>query len=85
MHLAAAAGVPTLGLFGPSDERRYGPWGEHARALRGPRAFESYKAVDPQLNQSLSHMQDLSVERVFGAAMRLLADMEPAVSEESVG
>jgi ADP-heptose:LPS heptosyltransferase len=80
MHLAASAGAPTLGLFGPSDARRYGPWGPHARALRGPRTFESYKAVDPQLNQSLSHMSDLSVERVFGAAKRLLADTEPATS-----
>jgi ADP-heptose:LPS heptosyltransferase len=76
MHMAAAAGAPTLGLFGPSDERRYGPWGPNARALRGPRAFEAYKAIDPQLNQSLSHMADLSVERVMGAAKRLLADTE---------
>jgi ADP-heptose:LPS heptosyltransferase len=28
MHIAAAAGCPTVGLFGPSDERRYGPWGD---------------------------------------------------------
>ena len=81
MHMAAAAGAPTLGLFGPSDERRYGPWGQHTRALRGPRAFESYKAVDPLLNQSLSHMQDLSVERVFGASMKLLAELEPVMAE----
>ena len=74
MHLAAAAGAPTLGLFGPSDERRYGPWGDHARPLRGPRSFDHYKSIDPQLNQSISHMNDLSVERVLGAAKRLLAD-----------
>ena len=77
MHMAAAAGAPTLGLFGPSDERRYGPWGPQARALRGPRGFEHYRTVDPQLNQSLSHMSDLSVERVLGAAKRLLADTGP--------
>ena len=77
MHMAAAAGAPTLGLFGPSDERRYGPWGPNARALRGPKSFDAYRQVDPQLNQSLSHMADLSVERVMGAARRLLADTEP--------
>lgn len=27
MHIAAAAGVPTLGLFGPSKETHYAPWG----------------------------------------------------------
>lgn len=26
-HLAAAAGVPALALFGPTDPARYGPWG----------------------------------------------------------
>jgi ADP-heptose:LPS heptosyltransferase len=77
MHMAAAAGAPTLGLFGPSDERRYGPWGPNARALRGPKSFDAYRQIDPQLNQSLSHMADLSVERVTGAAKRLLADTEP--------
>ena len=28
MHLAAAAGVPTLGLFGPSLKENYAPWGK---------------------------------------------------------
>jgi len=27
MHLAAAAGIPTLGLFGPTSTARYAPWG----------------------------------------------------------
>ena len=26
MHIAAAMGTPTLALFGPSDERMWGPW-----------------------------------------------------------
>jgi len=34
MHLAAAAGTPTLGLFGPSPDDRYGPWGPHAACVR---------------------------------------------------
>ncbi|NJN19598.1 MAG: glycosyltransferase family 9 protein [Oscillochloris sp.] len=27
LHLAVSQGVPTIHLFGPSDERRFGPWG----------------------------------------------------------
>src|SRR5713101_6802638 len=27
MHIAAAAGTPTLGLFGPTQAARYAPWG----------------------------------------------------------
>ena len=33
MHLAAAAGAPTLGLFGPTPASEYGPVGRLARAV----------------------------------------------------
>lgn len=42
MHLAAAAGTPTLGLFGPSPDDRYAPWGPRAAVQRTP---ESYRAL----------------------------------------
>jgi ADP-heptose:LPS heptosyltransferase len=77
MHLAAAAGAPTLGLFGPSDDRLYAPWGEHARALRGPRPFAHFKAIDPALNQPVCHMMDLKVEQVIEAARALFEDSRP--------
>eukprot|EP01039_Chlorochromonas_danica_P014205 gene14205-16552_t len=76
MHMAAAAGAPTLGLFGPSDDRLYGPWGRHARALRGPREFESFVASDPELNQAVCHMLDLPVESVVRAARALYAESD---------
>jgi ADP-heptose:LPS heptosyltransferase len=77
MHLAAAAGAPTVGVFGPSDERRYGPWGAHTTAVRGPRSFEEIRAADPGLNQALNHMMDLPVQTVLDAAVRLHAQTEP--------
>jgi ADP-heptose:LPS heptosyltransferase len=77
MHLAAAAGIPTLGLFGPSDDRRYAPWGPNARVVRGGRSFEELRAIDPDLNQSVCHMMDLSVDRVYEAARTLLAETAP--------
>jgi ADP-heptose:LPS heptosyltransferase len=73
MHMAAAAGVPTLGLFGPSDETHYGPWGVHTRVARGPRSFEQIRGVDPGFGQALCHMMDLSVDTVVAAAEELLA------------
>jgi heptosyltransferase-2 len=27
MHMAAAVGIPVIALFGPTDERKWGPWG----------------------------------------------------------
>lgn len=80
MHLAAAAGIPTVGLFGPSDERLYGPWGDKTRAVRGPRSFEQFKAIDPDLSQAVSHMNDLPVEAVVAAAKELLAPQKSPAS-----
>jgi ADP-heptose:LPS heptosyltransferase len=77
MHLAAAAGAPTLGLFGPSDERHYAPWGPDTRVVRGPRDFEQIRAIDPSFTQALCHMMDLSVDSVGKAAKALLTATEP--------
>ena len=77
MHMSAAAGAPTLGLFGPSDEARYAPWGAAARAVRGPRSFEDFVAVDPTLSNSVCHMTDLSTGSVLAAALRLIAETTP--------
>jgi ADP-heptose:LPS heptosyltransferase len=71
-HLAAAAGAPSLVLFGPSDERVWGPRTEGSEALRGPRDFDAIKLVDPGLNQAVCHMQDLPVAWVVNGARRLL-------------
>jgi ADP-heptose:LPS heptosyltransferase len=76
-HLAAAAGAPTLALFGPSDERIYGPWGDNSRTLRGPRDFDTFKALDPTFSQAMNHMQDLTTAKVTAAARRLMAETEP--------
>jgi ADP-heptose:LPS heptosyltransferase len=77
MHLAAAAGAPTLGLFGPSDDRLYGPFGPRARALRGPRDFETFLKIDPTLSNAVCHMLDLPVEWVSREARLLFAATEP--------
>ena len=71
-HLAAAVGAPSLVLFGPSDERVWGPIGPRSQALRGPRDLDAIKRVDPGLNQAVCHMQDLPVAWVVSGARRLL-------------
>lgn len=78
MHLAAAAGCPTLGLFGPSDERLYAPWGPNTRVVRGPRSFEEIRTADPGFGQAICHMMDLRIETVVSAAKDLLKATEPA-------
>ena len=72
MHLAAASDVPTLGLFGPSDDRLYAPWGPHgavARTTLGAAALNAMWRVD---RSSLTRLMDtLDVDRAHDAAVAL--------------
>ena len=73
MHMAAAAGVPTLGLFGPSRDELYGPWGELCAAVRTPQSFdELIGAPDYDRHNTGSLMTGLEVETAATAAERLL-------------
>jgi len=42
MHIAAALQVPTLGIFGPTSEKRTGPLGPHAHTIRATRSAPVY-------------------------------------------
>jgi lipopolysaccharide heptosyltransferase I len=42
LHLAAALGVPTVALFGPTDPKRNGPYGNAHRNLRSDDAVTSH-------------------------------------------
>jgi len=69
MHLAAAAGIPTLGLFGPSREAHYAPWGPDCAALRTPESVAQLTGTpgyDRHTTGSL--LTGLSVEAVEDAA-----------------
>ena len=66
MHCAAAAGVPTLGLFGPSYPAIYRPWGDHCAYARTPETFDeliAYKGYSPKTAPCL--MTSLSIDMVL--------------------
>ena len=73
MHLAAAAGTPTLGLFGPTPDRRYGPWGPHCAVVRTPEAYADLKAgiAGREASVTATLMASLTVESVTDAALAL--------------
>lgn len=55
MHLAAASGVPTLGLFGPTDETHTGPKGLHSHTLRAPTTQPVYNTESNSSLGAQSH------------------------------
>ena len=73
MHLAAASGVPTLGLFGPGYENIYGPWGNHCAVIRTPEPREVLLAKLPNMHaREPNLMQSLQPDRVYQALKDLL-------------
>jgi len=71
MHIAAASGTPTLGLFGPSPSDRYAPWGRHtglARSSDSPDAMFG-PGFDHRTTDTL--MDGLSVDAAEAAAHKL--------------
>ena len=72
MHLSAAAGVPTLGLFGPTPAHHYRPWGKLADYVQAPEPFEGLEARIPEaMKAGVSLMSGISVDAVEAAARRL--------------
>lgn len=77
LHLAASANALCFGLYGPSDDRIEAPLGDNVHILRTPRPFEDIRALDPNLDQALCHMLDLSVNRVYEAVQSTLSALNP--------
>jgi len=69
MHLAAAAGAPTLGLFGPTNAEEYAPCGPRARVAEADRHDSPPEASELD---RLPRMEDLPVDRALAAAQSLL-------------
>ncbi|HLD95410.1 MAG TPA: glycosyltransferase family 9 protein [Alphaproteobacteria bacterium] len=71
MHLSACVKTPTIGLFGPSNDKEYGPFGMQSceNSHKIIRTLLSFKDLTLQKGfsfeqRSISYMGDLSVEAV---------------------
>jgi ADP-heptose:LPS heptosyltransferase len=74
MHMAAAVGIPTVGLFGPSPVEHYRPWGRWTAVARTPETPEQLMA-DPGFDHRTSDtlMDSLSVDEVERVARELMS------------
>ncbi len=76
LHLAAALGKPGVGLYGPTDPSRNGPYGGSVTVLRMPDTVTTWKR-DTGIHPA---MRALTPERVFEA---LLAVVEQKLRRET--
>ena len=77
MHIAAAAGTPTLGLFGPSLPTQYAPWGPRTAVVRTAKSYaEIVGAPDYDHRTTGTQMDSLGVDAAEAAARELWASIQ---------
>ncbi len=71
LHMAVAAGTPTISLFGPTDPARTGPYGEGHTVLQAQLpCLRCYQRICPEAPQRC--MSGISVETVVAAVVAQL-------------
>jgi lipopolysaccharide export system permease protein len=71
MHIAAAAGAPTLGLFGPTQSSRYAPWGARTAVAQTAIPPHDLYGKDFDHRTTDTMMDSLSVDAAEAAAGKL--------------
>jgi len=71
MHFAAALGVPTIALFGPSSPVQWGPVGEGHQVLLGGRCTCDHRAH--RCHSASNCLSAISPERVMGCLQSILS------------
>lgn len=77
MHMACAAQIPTVGLFGPTQEKLYGPWGEKTTCVRTAIPFLNLFGENFDDKKTDSLMDSLSVDMAYKAATDLWKKVMP--------
>jgi heptosyltransferase I len=69
MHLACALGRPVVGIYGPTDPARNGPYGTRFRVLRSPTSVRNHA----RLEQPEAGLLTIAPEEVLDAAGEVLS------------
>jgi heptosyltransferase-2 len=73
LHIASAVDLATVAIFGPTDEKKYGPLSAKNAVVRKKMSCSPCERALCRFNPEASMcMQSLSVDEVFEAASRLL-------------
>lgn len=80
MHLAAASGVPTLGLFGPSQSALYAPWGPLCAHVQASLSYEEIFPEDFDHRSTDTLMDSLTVDQAEEAAVELWSRAQDAAA-----
>jgi heptosyltransferase-1 len=81
LHLACALGKPVVGIYGPTDPSRNGPYGTNFRVLRSPQSRRDHsRKPEPEAG-----LLTITPEEVLKAADELISGKMVSDDEESAG
>ena len=63
MHLATACNLPTIALFGPTNDVVYGPWGKNNIVIRTKENYNYFNKI--KINENISYMNSITPEDVY--------------------
>jgi len=75
MHLASYLDLPTLAIFGPTDEKKYGPWSKIKAVVKKDIWCRPCAKAQCRF-WSLQCLKLIKVEEVFDTAKKLLSSLE---------
>ena len=79
VHLACALGKPVVGIYGPTDPKRNGPYGTRFRVLRNPESRTDHSRVDDPEAGLLTILPDA----VIAAMIELMLEVRQARRNEA--
>ncbi len=62
-HMASAAKLKSIVLFGPTNDKIYGPFMDHSQVIRTKESYDYFKSI--KINKTKSYMDSISVEKIY--------------------
>ena len=72
MHLAVANKLKVISLFGPTNDRVYGPYGSNNIVIRTSESLDYFKTIN--INKNKSYMNSINPDIVLQNCERILND-----------
>ena len=70
MHLSCACNLKTISLFGPTDDKIYGPWGKENIVIRTKENLDHFNKLN--LDEKKSYMDTITVDQVYQMLIKFL-------------
>lgn len=75
MHMAAAMNCPVVALFGPTDERLYGPWTPNRRIVRAEAEVVTFGSTSRTVSETQTQMLGITVDQAADAVADLVSTL----------